>query len=64
MTSYIYGYGASFECVTIWLLHDGERSMTTTSERIAEVDRLMSEMDPEEIREVLTEVLRERYAAI
>jgi hypothetical protein len=38
--------------------------MTTTSERIAEVDRLMSEMDPEEIREVLTEVLRERYAAI
>lgn len=38
--------------------------MTTTSERIAEVDRLMSEMDPEEIREVLIEALRERYAAI
>ena len=35
--------------------------MPTIAERVAECDRLIGEMDPEDAREVLLEVLRERY---
>jgi len=35
--------------------------MPTIAERVAECDRLISEMDPEDAREVLLAALRERY---
>ena len=35
--------------------------MPTISERVAECDRLIGEMDPEDVREVLLAALRERY---
>lgn len=37
--------------------------MTTITERLAECDRLMSEMDPREAREVLLDAIRERYGS-
>ena len=38
--------------------------MPTIAERVAECDRLISEMDPEDAREVLLAALRERYGGI
>lgn len=35
--------------------------MPTIAERVAECDRLIGEMDPADVREVLLAALRERY---